>query len=287
MAHTPQFFPFGPASWNPDPKAAEIVRNARAIVAIGSHMQLYIRESLGREATVVHPPIYGAPPYARFGSFERGWILMINPCVVKGIAIFVELAKAFPQYQFAALKGWGATRADLLTLASLPNITVLETVGNIEEVLAQSRVLLAPSLWYEGFGLIVMEAMLRGLPVIASNSGGLAEAKQGTGFVIPVRPIDRYEPSFDENHMPKPVQAPQDIAPWKLALETLLGDRETYWRESEASRDAAVRFVSGLRASQFEEMLQQLPPAQPDVSAELSPAKRALLARRLRERSLK
>jgi hypothetical protein len=48
-----------------------------------------------------------------------------------------------------------------------------------------------------------------------------------------------------------------------------------------------VRFVSALRASQFEEMLQQLPPAKPDTSMELSPAKRALLARRLQERSFK
>ena len=44
-----------------------------------------------------------------------------------------------------------------------------------------------PSLWYEGFGLIAMEAMLRGIPVISSDSGGLVEARQGTGFVIPVR----------------------------------------------------------------------------------------------------
>src|SRR5437763_12498146 len=47
LAHTPQFYPFGPASWNRDKKAADIVRRARALVAIGSHMQGYIRDSLG------------------------------------------------------------------------------------------------------------------------------------------------------------------------------------------------------------------------------------------------
>jgi glycosyltransferase involved in cell wall biosynthesis len=290
LAHTPQFFPFGPASWNPDTKAAAIVRGARRIVAIGQHMRSYIRESLGCEATVIHPPIYGSAPFPRFGCFDEGWILMINPCVVKGIGIFLRLAELFPRLQFAALKGWGTTRGDLQALRSLPNVTVLESVANIEEVLAKSRVLLVPSLWYEGFGLIAMEAMLRGLPVIASDSGGLAEAKRGTGFVIPVRPIERYETSFDENHMPEPVDAPQDIAPWKRALETLLGNSETYWREAEISRQAALRFVGSLRASQFEDMLRELGPADSAPAPAsvgrpaLSPTKRALLAQRLRER---
>ena len=61
-----------------------------------------------------------------------------------------------------------------------------------------------PSLWYEGFGLIVMENMLRGIPVVASDAGGLKEAKRGTGYVIPVRTIERYQPVFDEHGMPKP-----------------------------------------------------------------------------------
>src|SRR6266436_976903 len=226
LAHTPQFYPFGPASWNPDSQAASIVRSARAIVAIGAHMQGYIRKHLGREAVVIHPPIYGAPPFARFGSFDAGWVLMVNPCIVKGISIFLALAREFPELPFAALKGWGTTTADLQALADAPNVTVLDTVGDIEEVLSRSRLLLMPSLWYEGFGLIAMEAMLRGLPVISSDSGGLAEAKRGTGFVIPVRPIERYEPVFDENHMPKPVDVEQDIEPWKRALAALVDDRD-------------------------------------------------------------
>src|SRR5580692_9673139 len=49
LAHTPQFFPFGPESWNPDPAAAALVREARAIVAIGTHVAGYIRQHLGAE----------------------------------------------------------------------------------------------------------------------------------------------------------------------------------------------------------------------------------------------
>lgn len=292
LAHTPQFYPFGPASWNPDPKATAIVRQARAIVAIAQTTAAYIQQYCGAPADVVHPPIYGEPPWPLFGSFDRGYMLMINPCVVKGISIFLELARRFPEYPFAGLCGWGTTRADRAAMRALPNVKVLETVPGIDEVLAQTRVLLMPSLWFEGFGLIAMEAMLRGVPVIASDAGGLTEAKQGTGFVIPVRPIERFEPVFDETHMPKPVETPQDIEPWEDALRRLLSDRDLYETEAARSGAAAVSFVSRLRASDFEDLLERISPGLAQASVvkpaapeldKLSPAKRALLLQRLRK----
>jgi glycosyltransferase involved in cell wall biosynthesis len=164
--------------------------------------------------------------------------------------------------------------------------------------LAQTRLLLNPALWYEGFGLIVMESMLRGIPVVASDSGGLKEAKHGTGYVIPVRTIERFEPVFDEHGMPRPVVAENNAAPWVAAVRELLMDRAAYERESAVAREAASRFVSGLDAGDLERLLQSLEPARrvdsprppgaraaPAVTMEsLSPEKRALLLERLRKR---
>ena len=48
LAHTPQFFPFGPASWNPDRDGAELVAQAAGVVAIGHHMADYIERASGR-----------------------------------------------------------------------------------------------------------------------------------------------------------------------------------------------------------------------------------------------
>ena len=289
LAHTPQFFPFGPASWNAEPHGAELVAQSAGIVAIGHHMAEYIERALGRKAVVIHPPIYGAGPFANLASFDQGLITMINPCAVKGISIFLAVARCLPDREFGVVPGWGTTRGDRRALEALANVRILPNARNIEEVLARTRVLLMPSLWYEGFGLIVMEAMLRGIPVVSSDAGGLAEAKHGTGYVIPVKTIERYEPVFDEHAMPLPVVQPHDAAPWISSLRELLGDRAAYERESRRSKDAAERFVSGLDAAEMERYLRSLAPGaaadgQHATIESLSPEKRALLLERLRKR---
>jgi glycosyltransferase involved in cell wall biosynthesis len=274
LAHTPQFFPFGPESWNPDAEATRIVERAAGVVAIGQHMASYIVKHSSARAVVIHPPIYGKVAGKVAEKAGGPLVLMINPCIVKGIEIFTGVAAQLPDLPFGALTGWGTTAADRAALARHSNIELIGSVGDIDEVLGRARMLLMPSIWYEGFGLIVMEAMLRGLPVISSDSGGLMEAKSGTGYVIPVRAIQRYEPVFDENHMPRPVREAQDVTPWVAAVKKLASDEAAHRQESERSRAAAQRFVSELPANALEDYLLALKPR-------LTDTQRALLLKRL------
>ena len=290
LAHTPQFFPFGPASWNPDPGATELVTRAAGVVAIGQHTAAYIRQHTGREAVVIHPPIYGSGPFPNLASFDTGLATMVNPCAVKGISIFMALAERFPAYGFGVLPGWGTTAADRVQMAALANIAMLPNCRHIVEFLGRTRILLMPSLWYEGFGLTVMEAMLHGIPVISSDAGGLVEAKMGTPFVVHAPAIERYAPVFDEHSLPKPVIGPVDLRPWEDALRALLTDRALYERVSAASREAALRFAGSLDAGRMQAFLQSLKPGEavrerPSL-ANLSPQKRTLLLRMARGRKL-
>jgi glycosyltransferase involved in cell wall biosynthesis len=220
---------------------------------------------------------------------------MINPCAVKGISIFLKIARRLAAHEFGVVPGWGTTADDRRELERLPNIRFLPNARSIDEVLARTRVLLMPSLWYEGFGLIVMESMLRGIPVVASDSGGLREAKGGTGYVIPVETIERYLPVFDEHAMPKPVVPENDAAPWVEAIAELLGSRDAHERESAASRKTAERFVSGLDAGEMRRFLRMLSSSaspEPQVHIErpaiesLTPDRRTLLLRRLKNRGM-
>jgi glycosyltransferase involved in cell wall biosynthesis len=109
---------------------------------------------------------------------------------------------------------------------------------------------LVPSLWPETFGLVVPEAMLRGIPVLASDVGGLPEAKLGVDYVLPVRPGEFRKEGF--------VAPPQDLSPWSQALGKLLSDEGAYERCSQQSRQAAHAFVATASVARFETLLNQL-----------------------------
>jgi glycosyltransferase involved in cell wall biosynthesis len=57
----------------------------------------------------------------------------------------------------------------------------------IDAFLSDMRALVVPSVWYEVFGLVCVEALSRGIPVIASDIGGLPEVvhHERTGLLVP------------------------------------------------------------------------------------------------------
>ncbi|MCF2146235.1 glycosyltransferase [Desmonostoc muscorum LEGE 12446] len=262
VVQTTIMLPFGPDSICPSPTLTEMLRQAAGIITISHYLKEYIWKWGKMKSEVVNLPVYGSGPFPYFGCFEQGYVTIVNPSVLKGISIFLELAKKLPNIPFAAVPGWGTTDADLAALKQLPNVKILSWVENIDEIFAQSRVLLVPSLWSEARGYVVTEAMLRGIPVLGSNVGGIPEAKLGIDYVLPVNQIQKYYEESPNKDTPLiPIVPPdQDIEPWYQALQKLLSDSDHYEQLSKASRIAALEYLDNCSIEYIEQYLETLSP---------------------------
>ena len=292
LARATLALPFGPDCAFPSQAKTERIRACDAVVGVSQYVADYIRRYAAIDA--VHVPISLMEPeeWPLVGRFDNEFVTFVNPCAVKGIAIFLALADAFPDIAFAAVPTWGTNQQDRAALGARPNVRLLAPVDDINLLLARTRVLLVPSLWAEARSRIVLEALLRGVPVMAANVGGIPEAMIGVPLLMPVRPIARYEGRLDEQMVPVAEVPAQDIAPWREGLSRLLEDRPHYEEISRQSRRAALEYARDLDAGHFEKLLSgprksalQAPPARPTLET-LSPEKRKLLALRLRKQSL-
>jgi Glycosyl transferases group 1/Glycosyltransferase Family 4 len=233
-----------------------LVQQTGGLITVSNYMREYIRRWLGLDSTVLHFPSYGPGPFTCFNNFDTGYVTMINPCAVKGISIFLSLARSLSPMEFAAVPLWGTSPHYRAELEQLPNMTLLEPSPNLDDIFGQTKVLLVPSLWGEAYGQVVVDAMLRGIPVLASNVGGLPEAKLGVDYVLPVKMIERYE--LDSQNDVQPVVPEQDVKPWEEALSRVLTDRALYERVSLESREAALSYVSSVGAEPFERHFEAL-----------------------------
>ena len=118
--------------------------------------------------------------------------------------------------------GDGPDRHRSFELASELGVSVrvsfLGSFPRIEELLSVTDLFLLPSI-KESFGLAALEAMASGVPVVASNSGGIPEVvKHGvTGFLHPVK----------------------DVAAMTESALKLLSDPDLHQRFAQAARERA------------------------------------------------
>ena len=257
LVQTPWNLPFGKRSLFPNPEGKRMLQKVDKIFTISNFLKEYISYWGDVEAEVVRLPVYGQTSFHDYSCFREGYVTMVNPSVVKGISIFIALARQFPEIPFAAVPTWATTESDRLLLDEISNVQVLEPKENIDEILSETRVLLVPSLWDEGFGYIVVEAMLRGIPVLASNVGGLPEAKLGVDYLLPVNPIEEYQKAFDERGCLVPIMPPQETKAWEEALRELLSNQQRFEEISRNGQKAAAEFVLKSGTAPIENMLRQ------------------------------
>lgn len=249
--------PFGPDGAFSDAGAAELYRRAAGVVGVSGYVRDYLERWADCPAVTMPISLFERRPYPKLGQADRGYVTLINPCAVKGLPIFAGLARRFPHVQFAAVPSWGTTAEDRQVLARLPNVTLLPPTDQVDELYAQTRILLVPSLWGEARARVVVEALARGIPVLGADVGGISEALLGLDYLLPVAPIRTYRHVLDENAVPEAIVPEQDLGPWVTALQRLLTDPRHYRDLADRAHARAAEFIQGWTIDPLEAYLQE------------------------------
>lgn len=119
------------------------------------------------------------------------YITFINPSFEKGVNVFMPLAKLaaqeYPEIKFLVVQSRGRWATALKVLKfnpeDFPNVKIIGHQKDMRPVYASTKALLLPSTWHESGARVIAEALLNGIPIIASNTGGSSELV-GEGGVI-------------------------------------------------------------------------------------------------------
>lgn len=120
-------------------------------------------------------------------AFVIGCVARLSP--EKGVDILLDAVARIPNVT-VIVAGDGPEKAKLLGSAP-DNVKFLGQVEDVRSVYGASDLIVIPSR-EEGQGIVALEAMAAGLPVIASNVGGLSSMYTGTDGAHVVPPDDEH-----------------------------------------------------------------------------------------------
>ena len=180
-----------------------------------------MRDRFGLEAEVI-PPFFDPLRYRvpRIG----GAITLINPSMNKGLEIALGLARRFRDQPFLFVMTQQETLEERALVqaaqSASPNIRVAGPFQDMRRVYEQTRILLMPSRWEEAWGRVASEAHFSGIPVLASDRGGIRESV-GPGGAL--------------------VDAGASLDTWAAALGRMLSDPDHYRKLSDAALAFSAR----------------------------------------------
>lgn len=214
------------------------------------------RVALGLDCAVVRPVINVSrvvcdrPDGGRFVTF-------VNPDPNKGVFWFARLAEVLgrtrPDIPLLVVEARG--KADWLgrcgvDLRGVRSISKMANTPDPRQFYRLTRTVVVPSVWRESFGRVAAEAMLNGIPVVASDRGALPEVVGSGGVCLPI-----------PAHVTPDTRTPplaEDVRPWVDAVLKVWDDPTAYAASSAAAREASAAWHPDTVVPQWERFLTDL-----------------------------
>jgi glycosyltransferase involved in cell wall biosynthesis len=214
-------------------------------------------KKLGIASTPIPPMMDWSQIRCEDDKRERKYLTFVNPEPGKGVYLFAQVAKQLwerrPDIPLLVVEGraggdWlSRTGVDL---RGVKNISLMANTPDPRDFYRVSKIAFMPSLFMESFGRIAAEAMINGVPVIASNRGALPEVIGDAGLTLEIpaqyAPEARVAPTTEE------------AEPWVDAIVKLWDDARFYESLRQKSLDRAERWRPEIIAEQYDNCLSRL-----------------------------
>jgi glycosyltransferase involved in cell wall biosynthesis len=169
------------------------VRRSAATIAISDSLADFVERWSGRRPLTVHYGLPAGPPPAavpRTDAAPRELLAVGRLEDQKGFDVLIDAVAAAGDGVRVRIAGEGTKRAALERRIAEreveDRVQLLGQRADVPALMAQADAFVHPARW-EGFGLVLLEAMRAGLPVLASSVGAIPEVVVDgeTGLLVP------------------------------------------------------------------------------------------------------
>lgn len=162
------------------------------------------------------------------GSDQKKYVTFINPSPEKGVEVVLKIInqmQADTDIQFLIVESRGTWQKTLQqynfdTSTAKGRVRVVPFQSSMANIYAQTKILLAPSLWHESGPRVAAEAVLNDIPVIGFNSGGAAEILGESGYLLK-------KPNVSKSNHYK-LSEDYDVSEWVEHIRNLMRNPKIY-----------------------------------------------------------
>jgi hypothetical protein len=196
-------------------------------LAVFTSQSMYESFHYPGNSIVCHPPI----KVSDWETVHGEMIGLANNSAEKGGLLFDQLARHMPELEFLGIKAGHGTRYDMVR----PNLTLMDRTWDMRnEFYNRIGILLMPSIT-ETWGMVALEAMCSGIPVIAHPAPGLLESCGDAGLFC----------------------LRDDLDAWIETIE-ILEDPDAYAEQSEKCRKRAAEVEASDSVERFVAAVEKL-----------------------------